>query len=69
MDLSALPDDFFVTSSQFTKTTYRDEYPSVNPTSPALTQTGKVVIVTGASQGLGRHVKPRFISQLSLLSH
>jgi hypothetical protein len=57
MDLSALPDDFFITSSQFTKSTYRDEYPSINPRSPALSQAGKVVVVTGASQGLGRHVR------------
>jgi hypothetical protein len=58
MDLSAFPDDFFITSSQFTRHTYRDEYPSINPRSPALSQAGKVVIVTGASQGLGRHVSP-----------
>ncbi|KUJ18760.1 NAD(P)-binding protein [Mollisia scopiformis] len=55
MDLSQLPDDFFVTLSQFTKTTYRDVYPVVDPTSPALSQQGKVVIITGTSQGLGRH--------------
>ena len=56
--LAALPDDFFVTSSQFTKTTYRDGYPSIDPSSPALSQAGKVVIVTGANQGLGRLVRP-----------
>lgn len=55
MDLDQLPDDFFVTLSQFTKTTYRDLYPGVDPTSPALSQKGKVVVITGTSQGLGRH--------------
>ncbi|KAE8449504.1 hypothetical protein EG329_008113 [Mollisiaceae sp. DMI_Dod_QoI] len=55
MDLSQLPDDFFITSSQFTKTTYRDVYPGVDPTSAALSQKGKVVVITGSSQGLGRH--------------
>jgi hypothetical protein len=57
MDLAALPDDFFVTVSQFTKTIYRDEYPDVDPTSKALTQEGKVVVITGASQGIGRQVR------------
>jgi len=58
MDFSALPDDFFVTSGQFTKTAYRDEYPGVDPRSPSLSQKGKVVVITGASQGLGRQVSP-----------
>jgi hypothetical protein len=57
MDLAALPDDFFVTVSQFTKTTYRDEYPEVDPTSKALSLEGKVVVITGTSQGIGRHVR------------
>jgi hypothetical protein len=60
MDLEALPDDFFVTVSQFTKTTYRDEYPDVDPTSKGLSQEGKVVIITGASQGIGRQVRAPF---------
>ncbi|KAG4436873.1 hypothetical protein IFR05_007636 [Cadophora sp. M221] len=52
--LAQLPDDFFVTSSQFTKTTYRDEYPELDVTQGSFSQKGKVVIITGASQGLGR---------------
>ncbi|KAL2061429.1 hypothetical protein VTL71DRAFT_7702 [Oculimacula yallundae] len=54
MDLAQLPDDFFVTSSQFTKTVYRDEYPELDVTQDSFSQKGKVVIITGASQGLGR---------------
>lgn len=54
MDFAALPDDFFVTVSQFTRTTYRDEYSDVDPTSKALSQEGKVVVITGTSQGIGR---------------
>ena len=56
MDLATLPDDFFVTLGQYTKTVYRDQYPAIDPRSAALSQKGKVVIITGASQGLGRHV-------------
>jgi hypothetical protein len=57
MDLAALPDDFFVTVSQFTRTAYRDEYPDIDPTSEALSQEGKVVVITGTSQGIGRQVR------------
>ncbi|KAH9211629.1 hypothetical protein DL95DRAFT_464718 [Leptodontidium sp. 2 PMI_412] len=52
--LAQLPDDFFVTSSQFTKTAYRDEYPELDVTQESFSQKGKVVIITGAGQGLGR---------------
>ena len=67
MDLAALPDDFFVTVSQFTKTVYRDEYPDIDPTSEALSQEGKVVIITGTSQGIGRHVRTFSSSSRTLL--
>ena len=33
MDMSKLPDDHFVTSHQFTRKAYRDQYPSVDPAS------------------------------------
>jgi len=67
MDLAALPDDFFVTVSQFTKTVYRDEYPDIDPTSEALSQEGKVVVITGTSQGIGRHVRTLSSSSRTLL--
>lgn len=54
--LAQLPDDFFVTSSQFTKTVYRDDYPKLDVTQRSFSQKGKVVVITGASQGLGRKV-------------
>ncbi len=54
--LSQLPDDFFVAASQFTKATYRDEYPETDVTQASFSQKGKVVVITGASQGLGRQV-------------
>ncbi|KAH7327374.1 putative oxidoreductase ucpA [Rhexocercosporidium sp. MPI-PUGE-AT-0058] len=52
--IAQLPDDFFVTSSQFTKTVYRDSYPELDVTQDSFSQKGKVIIITGASQGLGR---------------
>ncbi|KAL5380600.1 hypothetical protein DPSP01_007664 [Paraphaeosphaeria sporulosa] len=45
--------DYFVKAQQFTAKTYRDVYPAIDPTSSSLSQAGKVVIITGASQGLG----------------
>jgi hypothetical protein len=38
----------------FTKNAYRDIYPAVQPTRPELSQAGKVVVITGATRGLGR---------------
>ncbi|KAL7919749.1 hypothetical protein ACQKWADRAFT_322711 [Trichoderma austrokoningii] len=52
--LKGLPDDYTVTSQAFTKQTYRDVYPAIDPSNAALSQEGKVVIVTGASKGIGR---------------
>ncbi|CZT11466.1 uncharacterized protein RCO7_03852 [Rhynchosporium graminicola] len=37
-----------------TKTVYHDQYPSINVTRDSFSQEGKVILVTGASQGLGR---------------
>ncbi|KAF1991381.1 NAD(P)-binding protein [Aulographum hederae CBS 113979] len=59
--MDSLPADYFVTSMQFTKKTYRDQYPAIDPTSPALSQAGKVIVITGASRGLGaRAFAPAF---------
>ncbi|GFP55776.1 short chain dehydrogenase citE [Trichoderma asperellum] len=52
--LQGFPDDYVVTSQAFTKQVYRDVYPAIDPSNPALSQKGKVVIVTGASKGIGR---------------
>jgi hypothetical protein len=43
-------------SLQFTKNVYQDVYPSVDPTKPELSLAGKVVIITGASRGIGAKV-------------
>jgi NAD(P)-dependent dehydrogenase (short-subunit alcohol dehydrogenase family) len=59
--MDTMPVDFFVTSSAFTSTVYRDQYPSIDPRNPTLSQTGKVIIVTGASDGIGaRGFAPAF---------
>lgn len=56
-DMSKLPSDFFVKANQFTERVYRDVYPSVDPSSPELSQEGKVIIVSGASKGIGQRVR------------
>jgi hypothetical protein len=43
-----------VKAMAFTKNAYRDIYPAVQPTRPELSQAGKVVVITGATRGLGR---------------
>ncbi|KAI1863129.1 uncharacterized protein JN550_009865 [Neoarthrinium moseri] len=52
-DPSVLPKDFLVTSFQFTKNVHRDQYPSIDPTKPEIALDGKVVVITGASRGIG----------------
>lgn len=53
-----IPDPDLITKMEcFTKKYYRDTYPSIDPTQPELSQAGKVVIVTGASRGIGKQVR------------
>lgn len=59
--MDQLPPDFFVKSNAYTPHVFRDEYPSINPSSTALSQSGKVIIITGASSGIGaRGFAPAF---------
>jgi hypothetical protein len=46
--------NLFVKAMAFTKTAHRDIYPAVQPTRPELSQSGKVIVITGATRGLGR---------------
>lgn len=48
--------DQLVRNQQFTSTTHRDIYPAIDPRQSSLSQKGKVVIITGASRGLGARV-------------
>jgi NAD(P)-dependent dehydrogenase (short-subunit alcohol dehydrogenase family) len=47
--------DLFTTSNAFTKGVYRDVYPAVDPQNKELSKAGKIVLITGASRGIGRH--------------
>ncbi|TVY62255.1 Short chain dehydrogenase citE [Lachnellula suecica] len=49
------PSDFYVKQAQFTRTTYRDIYPAIDPTASSNSQAGRAIVITGASQGIGRH--------------
>ncbi len=51
-----LPKDFWVTSQQFTRTTHHDVYPAIDPSLASNSLAGKVVIITGASRGIGGNV-------------
>ncbi|KAI1813260.1 NAD(P)-binding protein [Poronia punctata] len=53
MDFSKLPTNFFATAMQFTKNIHDDQYPSIDPTRKQLSLAGKIVVITGASRGLG----------------
>ena len=64
--MDSLPVDYFVTSNQYTRTTHNHVYPAIDPSSSALSMAGKVVIVTGASKGMGAQVSG---TPLFLLSH
>lgn len=50
------PRDFPTTTLQFTKNSQLDVYPEVDPSAPANSLSGKVVIITGASHGIGSEV-------------
>ncbi|KAL3462358.1 hypothetical protein BJX64DRAFT_259373 [Aspergillus heterothallicus] len=52
---NAVPDPHMIPRlNAFTKKLYRDVYPAVEPTRPEHSQAGKVIVITGASRGLGR---------------
>jgi hypothetical protein len=55
-NMEELPEDYYVTQSAFTKALFRDIYPAINPENDNISQKGKVVVITGASQGIGQKV-------------
>ena len=48
------PPHGFTVNNALTSTVYRDVYPAVDPKRAELSQSGKVVLVTGASRGIGQ---------------
>jgi hypothetical protein len=44
----------FVKAMAFTQNAHRDFYPAIDPKQPKLSQAGKVIVITGATRGLGR---------------
>ncbi|KAH8888979.1 NAD(P)-binding protein [Thozetella sp. PMI_491] len=59
--MEQLPKDHFVTSMQFTKNTHQALYKSVDPANPENSLHGKIVVITGASRGIGAEgVVPAF---------
>ncbi len=45
--------NMFTSRFQLTKSMHRDLYPAIEPTNPALSAKGKVIIITGAGGGIG----------------
>lgn len=45
-----------IKGTAFTHQCYTQVYPAVDPTLPEHSQTGKVIVITGASRGLGQEV-------------
>ncbi|KAK4076960.1 uncharacterized protein Triagg1_3927 [Trichoderma aggressivum f. europaeum] len=50
--MADLPPGYFVSSLQYTKKTFQNVYPPIDPTNPANSLAGRVVVITGASRGL-----------------
>ena len=50
----AMSEHAFTTGNSFTKDVYRDIYPAVDPKLQVLSKAGKIVMITGASRGIGR---------------
>ncbi|KAL6238476.1 hypothetical protein BDW75DRAFT_201417 [Aspergillus navahoensis] len=48
------------TPPSYTKVTHSATYPAINPSQPALSTAGKVVLITGASGGIGRATASSF---------
>lgn len=67
--MGSLPKDYFVKSLQFTRKTFQDVYPAIDPSSPANSLVGKIAIITGASRGIGARVRSQQASHLNTSSY
>lgn len=50
--------DLYTKMGLLTPTYHRSVYPAIAPTNPANSAAGKVVLITGASKGIGRAISP-----------
>jgi hypothetical protein len=50
--------DQFTTPFMATQTKRRDPYPAVDPSNPSNSQKGRIIIITGASGGIGAVREP-----------
>lgn len=55
--------DSDIKAFSFTTKVYRDVYPAIEPSRPENSQAGKVIVITGASRGLGRLVSIKYLSR------
>ncbi|RDW57638.1 short-chain dehydrogenase [Coleophoma cylindrospora] len=61
-DLASLPKDWIRTSGQFTRKAYNSVYPAIDPTQAGSSLKDQVVVVTGASRGIGAlGIAPTFV--------
>lgn len=57
-----------IKGTAFTHQCYTHVYPAIDPTLPEHSQTGKVIVITGASRGLGQEVGSHPMYQQGLSS-
>lgn len=57
--MDQLPADAFLQQQRFTYSTHRNVYPFISPSKPNLSQHNRIIVITGASQGLGHHAFAR----------
>jgi hypothetical protein len=50
---TGLDDDHYVYEQLFTPTFHHDIYPSINPSNPYLSQENRIVLIFGATGGIG----------------
>ncbi|KAF2465096.1 NAD(P)-binding protein [Lindgomyces ingoldianus] len=48
--------DYWTKQVLFTKSYHRDVYPAIDPKNPSNSAAGKIVLITGASEGLGKGI-------------